>query len=207
MNDWGDRIVSAALPLEGQEFRPGVKAQCMNFVRHVLERAKHPYAAKVTSRPVDGHWTGPALASSLAGRDLGQMITRIEDLEPGDVVFWNDTYNTGFPPGTITHVGIALGPEKFIHRNTMSAPVNIQPFAGFWRDRFRCALRVPQEVEPSPGVRAPDPEEHPTSRIWMNSNGATLEVREPIAPGRYSMITAGGADGAWLLKLSLKQKG
>jgi hypothetical protein len=160
----------------------------------------HPYAARVTAKPVDGHWTGPALASSLAGRDLGTMVTKISALEPGDVLFWDDTYPTGFPPRTITHVGLALGPDRFIHRNTMSAPVNVQPYAGMWRDRFRCGLRVPQQIKADPAVKAPL--DRTTVKVYSNLNGQSLQLRQPLDRGRYGLYSTGSAnDGAWLAKV------
>lgn len=199
-NDWGDLLAATALKWNGVDFHEGQKEQCMNFVRNVFQEAHHPYAAKVTSKPVDGHWTGPSLASSLAGRDLGEMVTKISALEAGDVLFWNDTYSTGFPPGTITHVGIALGPDRFIHRNTVSRPVNIQPYEGMWRSNFRCALRVPQQIKPDAKVVAPL--ETAMAKLWFNANGATVQVRQELDPGRYSLFSTGSCtDGGWLFKL------
>jgi hypothetical protein len=198
-NDWGDVIANEARKWEGTAFRSGVKEQCMNWVRYVLERVHHPYAARTTAEPVDKHWTGPSLASSLAGRDLGAVVTKIAALEPGDVLFWDDTYSTGFPPQTITHVGIALGPDRFIHRNTMAAPVNVQPYAGMWRSHFRCALRVPQTIKADAAVKAPV--ESATAKIWLNTGGSALQIRQELDRGRYSLYSTGScSDGAWLIK-------
>lgn len=200
INDWGDVIAHQAKQWDGKEYNKGAIEQCMNWVRAVLEKVEHPYAAKVTDSPVDGHWTGPSLASSLAGRDLGQMITSIASLEPGDVLFWNDTYSTGFPVGTITHVGIALGPDRFIHRNTVSRPVNIQPYSGMWRSNFRAGLRVPQQIKPEPAVKAPV--ESATVKVWLHQSGSALQLRQELAPGRYSLFSTGSAaDGGWLVKV------
>lgn len=198
-NDWGDVIANQARQWDGKEFAAGAIEQCMNWTRKVLEQVSHPYAAKVTRSPVDGHWTGISLASSLAGRDLGEMITSIDKLEAGDILFWNDTYPTGFPAGTITHVGIALSNAQFIHRNTVSRPVNVQPYAGIWRSLFRCGLRVPQ-LKADPTVKAPA--EAATVRLWVHQGGSALQLRQELAPGRYSVYSTGSSsDGAWLLKL------
>lgn len=150
-------VAKHALSWVGREYNPGVEAQCMAFVRRVLRDAGHPLADVVTSTPVDGHWTGLYLASSLAGRDLGTMAIRTDDLRSGDIVFFNDTYQTGFPAGTITHVGIALGPKEFVHRPTLARPVERSPFSGYWQSKFRCGLR-PQAVTPQPQpVTDPEP--------------------------------------------------
>lgn len=198
-NDWGDVIAHQAKQWNGKEFAPGAIEQCMNWVRKVLEQVAHPYTAKVTRTPVDGHWTGPSLASSLAGRDLGEMITSTAKLEAGDILFWDDTYYTGFPPKTITHVGIALSNSQFVHRNTVSKPVNIQPYEGIWRTNFRAGLRVPQ-LKADPSVKAPV--ESATVKLWVHQGGSALQLRQELAPGRYSLFSTGSAtDGAWLLKV------
>jgi hypothetical protein len=135
-------IAKAALAWVGREYNPGVREQCMAFVRRCLADAKHPSAEKITSSPVDGHWTGRDLASSLAGRDMGIVITGLASLQAGDVIFFDDTYETGFPAGTITHVAIALSPTEFVHRPTAARPVERAPFAGYWGSKFRCGIRL-----------------------------------------------------------------
>jgi hypothetical protein len=135
-------IAKAALAWVGREFNPGVREQCMAFVRRCLADAGHPAAEKITASPVDGHWTGRDLASSLAGRDMGQVVTGLANLKPGDVIFFDDTYSTGFPEGTITHVAIALSPTEFVHRPTAARPVERAQFAGYWASKFRCGIRL-----------------------------------------------------------------
>ena len=135
-------IATAALAWVGRDYNPGMREQCMAFVRRCLRDASHPAAEKITAQPVDGHWTGRDLASSLAGRDLGQAITGLANLQAGDVIFFDDTYETGFPAGTITHVGIALGPREFVHRPTAARPVERASFAGYWATKFRCGIRL-----------------------------------------------------------------
>lgn len=138
----GSAIAKAALAWVGREYNPGVREQCMAFVRRCLADAGHPSAEKITAAPVDGHWTGRDLASSLAGRDMGQVVTGLANLKAGDVVFFDDTYSTGFPAGTITHVAIALSPTEFVHRPTAARPVERAPFAGYWVSKFRCGIRL-----------------------------------------------------------------
>ncbi|RMF31292.1 MAG: hypothetical protein D6752_02415, partial [Candidatus Nitrosothermus koennekii] len=99
-------LAERALEWVGKEFRPGVPAQCMNFVRHILKEVDHPLKDKVTKKPVDGLWTALGLANSLAGRDLGPIFVKPEELISGDIVFFEDTYEGPWPPKTITHVGI-----------------------------------------------------------------------------------------------------
>lgn len=135
-------IAKAALAWVGREYNAGVREQCMAFVRRCLTDAGHPAAEKITASPVDGHWTGRDLASSLAGRDMGQVVAKLSELQPGDVIFFDDTYETGFPLGTITHVAIALDSREFVHRPTAARPVEKASFAGYWGGKFRCGIRL-----------------------------------------------------------------
>jgi hypothetical protein len=117
-----------------RDFKPGQTERCMDFVRTILRAANHPKADFITSAASDGMSTGILMASSLSGNDCGQKITNIAQLMPGDIVFFKNTYGN-FPPGTITHVGIAASPSSdMIHRSTSAKPVrqvNIIQFGGF----------------------------------------------------------------------------
>lgn len=140
----GEMVAKEARLWVGHSFNPGVIEQCMMFVRNVLDKVNHPLERKVTSAPVDKHWTGPALASSLAGRDLGYaVVDKVRDLRPGSIVFFNDTYDVGpeFGPGTITHVGIYVGDGQMVHRPTAARPVELARVdSGHWLQHFRCGL-------------------------------------------------------------------
>lgn len=184
------QVAEVAKSFVGKHFKQGQREQCMFFVRHVLKLAGHPYADRVTNEPVDKHWTGPGLASSLAGRDLGHMLVKIDQIQPGDIVFWNDTYETGFPPNTITHVGIAENNKSFIHRPTAARPVERANFTGIWQRQFRCALRLPpmqSNVTPSPKK-----DEYPLN-IIINANGFVLRVNEDLPKGDYQIYNNGSS--------------
>jgi len=128
----------------------------MEFVRHVLTEAGSPLADQVTGAPIDGLPTGPALASSLAGHDLGPMADRIGELQPGDIVFEANTYGS-WPAGTITHVGIYIGGGYMVHRPTSDRPVEEASLNYGWHSyHFRAALR-PQAPGPARLVPVPEP--------------------------------------------------
>lgn len=174
----------------GRDFQPGVPAQCMNFVRHVLGEVGAPLATFVTLQPFDGFGTGLALASSLAGRDVGEVLLSAADLQPGDVLFFDDTYETGFPPGTITHVALATGPQTFIHRPTSARPVEKASVQGFWRDHWRCAVRPFKTLTATSSPPATDPE--PERIGWKVYRGGSrdsvlLDTVQIDANGRATM--------------------
>lgn len=172
------KVLEIARRWVGKEFRPGVPEQCMGFVRHVLAEAKHPLAQVVTKDPVDGLSTGFYLASSLAGRDCGPLVVEQEQLKPGSILFWQNTYGD-WPRGTITHVGIYAGGGEFIHRPTMSRPVEQASLAGYWGSLLRCGLLLADQAE----AGEPKPMPPPPSKIklFFNKKGFRLVASADIA--------------------------
>ena len=70
----------------------------------------------------------------------GEVITEIEDLKRGDLVFFFNTYETD---RLITSVGIYLGENKFINsssKNGVSISEITDPF--FWKDKFFFGTRI-----------------------------------------------------------------
>lgn len=62
---------------------------------------------------------------------------RVRHPEAGDLVFFK---TDGRKP---SHVGIALGPDRFIHAPSSRGVVRVEPFAStYWADRFVEARRV-----------------------------------------------------------------
>ena len=120
----GDKLLKQALPWEDQEYRVGKAEQCMNWTREVLVAACGSHFATLeTQDPWDKHLLGagdellPEHVDSLAADEFGEKITRIADLKPGDLVFLKNTYGN-WADGVLTHVGIALGNGRYIHRMT-----------------------------------------------------------------------------------------
>lgn len=135
-----DAIVKAAEAWVGREFNPGEPAQCAYFVRQVLTDAGVTLTPEVTGQTLD-QWSspGPGVANSFGG-DQGTVISAVEDLRPGDVVMFANTYDDGsnWPAGTITHVAVVVevaGPATdqitIVDRPTMSEPVKRRPLSTF----------------------------------------------------------------------------
>lgn len=140
------KIVKAAEAWVGKDFREGVPAQCAFFVRQVLDDAGVTLTPDVTLQTLD-QWSspGPGVANSFGG-DQGLVIERIEDLRPGDVVMFANTYGE-WEAGSITHVGIVVevnGPGAddviMVDRSTMSAPVRRRPLSTF--EHFSGGVRL-----------------------------------------------------------------
>jgi murein DD-endopeptidase / murein LD-carboxypeptidase len=70
----------------------------------------------------------------------GTIISPDEELKRGDLVFFHSTYKT---PKLITHSGIYLGDNKFIHTST-SRGVSISAVldSGYWQDHYLFATRL-----------------------------------------------------------------
>jgi cell wall-associated NlpC family hydrolase len=62
---------------------------------------------------------------------------KVRDVQPGDLVFFR-THGRG-----PTHVGIALGPDRFVHAPNSRGEVRVEPLARrYWADRFLEARRL-----------------------------------------------------------------
>ncbi|WP_159991931.1 C40 family peptidase [Pelistega ratti] len=75
----------------------------------------------------------PRTSASMA--KVGESVTR-DDLQPGDLVFFN---TRGFRN---SHVGIYLGDNKFLHAPRTGKPVQVEKIAGYWDKRFNGARRL-----------------------------------------------------------------
>lgn len=211
------KVSETAKAWVGNEFRPDVPEQCMGFVRHVLEQAGHPVADDVTRAPVDGLFTGPMLASSLAGRDLGYPLVGPEDrdqLRPGAILFWRNTYGD-WAVGTITHVGIYIGSGQFVHRPTKARPVELSSLSsGVWSNLLRCALLIPDEVKPKPatppapvpaGPLQEDAASMVTVRLWGHPGGHRVRFEGAGLLADYEVAAVTGEGGAAVYKLRPKK--
>lgn len=81
--------------------------------------------------------------SSEAQSKVGKEIKKMNDLEPGDLVF----FATGKSKNTITHVGLVTDVKakdniKFIHSSSSLGVVETNLYAEYYLKRFRGARRV-----------------------------------------------------------------
>lgn len=119
-----DRVLDFALSWVGREYRHGEVGMCANFVRYVFAGAQVDVG--VAAEPTDKKFMpimalSSAFANSFAGDEIGERIAR-KDVRAGDIVMFRNTYGD-FPPGVITHVGIALNGVEMVDRGTSEGPV------------------------------------------------------------------------------------
>ncbi|MGB7440790.1 MAG: hypothetical protein WA919_06955 [Coleofasciculaceae cyanobacterium] len=136
-NSVADKVVQIAKDRIGTKFNSNIPAQCAIFVRDVFQEANLEVA--VSKQPFDKNvqWIDahPARAQSFFGSDVGLLITKKEDLQPGDLVGFQNTYGN-WKKGAITHVGIVVerkdnGQIMMVDRSTRSSPVYYRPISKF----------------------------------------------------------------------------
>lgn len=119
---------------------------CAWFVRDCLaESDLHAFTNRQSARPVDyfdGMPLGIGYANSLCGEDLGDVGSDRSQLQPGDLVFFKDTYDGPWPKGTITHIGIYVGNGEFVHKPSSTTIAQDSLMSGYWADKYRCWCRV-----------------------------------------------------------------
>jgi hypothetical protein len=126
---WADaaqEILINALSLTGVRYKYGGKSpetgfDCSGFVRYVFQQAANltlPHGARAISQ-------------------LGQSIP-VEQLQPGDLVFFN-TLKSAF-----SHVGIYVGDGRFIHAPSSGGGIHVVNMNdSYWAKRFNGARRLP----------------------------------------------------------------
>jgi len=128
--NWSGRareVLVNALSLTGIKYTRGGNTpetgfDCSGFVRYVFKQA-----ASLTLPH-----------SALAISQLGQTIPKNE-LQPGDLVFFNTLKNT------FSHVGIYLGNNRFVHSPSAGGKVRVENMQeGYWASRFSGAQRMDQ---------------------------------------------------------------
>lgn len=85
-------------------------------------------------------------AGVVTGRSTGNQVTKgtkitRDQIMPGDLVFFKNTYNSGYVYG-VSHVGICVGGDKFIH-NIPRRNVVIDSLDGaYWKKHFLMFRRI-----------------------------------------------------------------
>ena len=105
-SDTNRAVAAEAESRVGEPYKPGVDAMCADFVSDVIgSSGASPEGFSPTVR----------------AREFGEMGAEkigYDDLQPGDVIAFDNTYrNTRFE-GDHTHVGVYAGDGQFIHRPT-----------------------------------------------------------------------------------------
>ncbi len=109
----GNPAADAARAWVNRNFKPGQTKRCADFVSTVLKQSG-------TAPPGFQH------QNTVAGlARYGTPVSR-QNLRPGDVMLFNNTYR----PGPNTHTGIYIGNGQFVHRPTHNAPVRIDSLDG-----------------------------------------------------------------------------
>ena len=133
---WGGTSESAQQLWNGKQLPGGF--DCSGFVWRVFKLEPFPGAS--------------ALATVLRGRTthemsgevpLAQRITKIESLQPGDLIF-QGAKGPKSKPAQVDHAGIYLGGGWFVHSSGNGT--TLHPFEGWYRDRFAWARRPLREA-------------------------------------------------------------
>ncbi|MFN5589211.1 MAG: C40 family peptidase, partial [Holosporales bacterium] len=133
-------MVDKAMQWSGKEYKPGQRERCADFVRHILDECNAGNTG-VSAQPIDNQSpTGPLMANSFFGKDIGGIVTSKEALQPGDLVAFCGTYGgyrgggitpEGKATGQISHVGIYVGNGMMVDRSTSAKPVFYRSLSTF----------------------------------------------------------------------------
>lgn len=128
INSFTDRAANLAIEamsLIGIHYQRGGNSpehglDCSGLVRYVFKEA----------------WGAELPRTSAEISKMGENIDK-QDLQPGDLVFFNTLKHT------FSHVGIYLGDNKFIHSPSAGGSVRIESMdLSYWKARFNGARRL-----------------------------------------------------------------
>ncbi|MEQ1600535.1 MAG: C40 family peptidase [Methylophilaceae bacterium] len=128
-------VLMNALSLTGIKYKSGGSSpetgfDCSGFVRYVFQQA--------------ASLTLPHSARALA--QLGQSIPMAQ-LQPGDLVFFNTLKNT------ISHVGIYMGNNRFIHAPSSGKHIDVTSLDdAYWSKRYSGARRLEEGNQAVPSI-------------------------------------------------------
>ena len=92
---------------------------CSGLIYYILDKAGYP-----------------ANRSAADQYNMGYSVSR-DNLSPGDLVFFANTYTSG-----ISHVGVYAGDGKFIHAPNDGGSVCYAKLSGYWSDHYHGARRI-----------------------------------------------------------------
>jgi cell wall-associated NlpC family hydrolase len=118
-----DSIVNTAMKYVGYRYRYGGSSpsgfDCSGFVYYVMKSVGYPVA-----RTIPGQIGSGSRVSS-------------KDLQPGDLVFFSNTYKRG-----LSHAGIYIGNGKFVHAQNESTGVVVSNlWSSYWAAHYTTAVR------------------------------------------------------------------
>lgn len=128
INSFTDRAANLAIQamsLVGIHYQRGGSSpenglDCSGLVRYVFKEA----------------WGAELPRTSAEISKMGENIDK-QDLQPGDLVFFNTLKHT------FSHVGIYLGDNKFIHSPSAGGKVRVESMdLSYWKARFNGARRL-----------------------------------------------------------------
>ncbi|MET0334408.1 MAG: C40 family peptidase [Rhizobacter sp.] len=147
VRDTTSGLVLSAMNFLGVPYKRGGNTSddgfdCSGFTRHVYEST----LGLLLPRKVDDQ-----------AKANGFTVVKRDELQPGDLVFFNTLRRT------FSHVGIYVGEGKFIHAPRTGGEVRVESLGvKYWAKRFTGARRA-DNVAALPAVRTPAPEASPAA--------------------------------------------
>jgi len=162
-NSASSMVISAMNFLGVRYVRGGNSAEegfdCSGFTRYIFENS----LGLILPRRADEQASAPGL-----------LAVKREDLQPGDLVFFNTLRRT------FSHVGIYVGEDKFIHAPRSGSTVRVEDMkVSYWSKRFTGARRAPGVDGAVPPQSAPAAT--PATTATATSGPAAPVPARPIA--------------------------
>ena len=130
----------------------GGRSDCSGFTQYIYNELGYDIP-----RTTGGVWTS----------DLPKVDR--DDLQPGDLILFKGTYNSGYKDG-VSHIGIYAGENRFIHCGSNDGVTESSLLDPYYANHYLGAMRVTGAVDPSS-----DPSESSQGENSDKSNQLGLE--------------------------------
>ena len=112
----------------GADNIPGGKGDCSSFTQYVFSQNGVEIGRNTASQ-----WT------------KGQAVNQ-SDLQSGDLVFFRNTYNSGYKDG-VSHVGIYIGNGQFVHNSSDAGGTTVSNLSdSYYQKHYLGARRINAET-------------------------------------------------------------
>jgi peptidoglycan DL-endopeptidase CwlO len=168
----GDKVTSIAMEYQGVPYKWGGTTpsgfDCSGFILYVFNKV----GIKLPHGSADQFQIGTSVSKS--------------DLQPGDLVFFKNTYKQG-----ISHTGIYIGNNKFISAANSGVKVDSINDPYYWGAKYAGAKRVieAEEEKPAPPVTLPTGHYHDVnSTYWAKEEIEYLSMKGIINGYQHSIF-------------------
>ena len=122
----------------------------VDLAQSLIGKVKYSFGADAIEKGVGDCSSFTQYVYSKNGYNIGRTTEQqwkqgsnvaVENLQPGDLVFFKNTYNSGHTDG-VSHVGVYIGNGQFTHNSSSKGVTTSNLSDSYWKQHYLGAKRV-----------------------------------------------------------------